>query len=89
DEIRRLCLISLHRINNEDSKSALLALLHDPNVKSEWQTLASEYLQLTTQTTPTTPIINGQHLSSPTSSAPVTAPASTPATKVTTSGGGQ
>lgn len=77
DEMRRLCLLSLYRINNEDSKSALIAVRYDPNTNSEWQSLANEYIQLTTT--------NEQPPLNP----PADTPINTPIVKVNTNGGRQ
>ncbi|MDQ3754154.1 MAG: hypothetical protein M3371_05415 [Acidobacteriota bacterium] len=46
EDIKRLCLDSLYRINNETAKSALLRIYRDDQLEARWRNLSANYLRM-------------------------------------------
>lgn len=46
EEIRRLCLAGLYRVNNAAAKKELLAIHGNPQIEKRWRTMSAGYLKL-------------------------------------------
>jgi hypothetical protein len=45
EEVRRLCLDCLYRINNESAKNSLVRIYRDETMEERWRTMSADYLR--------------------------------------------